>query len=195
MQWVEENNKYYPTLRVFTQLNPNSTHPNKLRIKELIVVNPETNEILVQDQYDKKASFSNAKFSQNADQFDYRLEYPTFYYSQDYSVLQKRSDMRWLIKGTLHHAENETRVYFKIKHPNDPLTKKLASNKKNMFVFIAIGFFIGGLVLSLMYLKASIEQLKHDKQYSDIIVAVLGVIAVIYFIFYKMIWLWLQIEF
>ena len=194
MIWIEEPRQFYPDLILYKNSIQESHHPNG-RFREWIVQNPITKEILVQDQF-SKIKLSNPDFLNNQYEFDYLLKDPIFYISNDYSISQQKSQMRWIIKGTLiNEAEQtSTRIYFDHQHPNDFAMKTKAKNKKNLYVFMVVVLFVGSLMVSLSYLQSTIVGLKQEK-YSDFVVAIITIIGLVYFLFYKMIWLWLSIEF
>lgn len=157
---------------------------------ELSVKNGKTGEILVSQQFSIfKMNDPELKLISDS---EYALTYPEFYYSPDYSVMLKRKNLYWISKATIESDGQESRIYFK---NGDPTFKRYNKIRfaKNMYVFSFISVFMISFGILSVYLFNCLKDYKNN--ISSIIVAVIGLFCVIYFIFYKIIYVWIQVEF
>ncbi|WP_111860601.1 hypothetical protein [Acinetobacter sp. CFCC 10889] len=162
----------------------------KPRGSELSVKNGKTGEVLVSHQF-SHFTINNPDIKLISDQ-EYPLTYPEFYYSPDYSVMLKRKNLYWISKATIESDGQESRIYFKNGDPNSKRYNKIRSTK-NLYVFSLISVFMITLGILSVYLFNCLKGYKNN--ISSMIIAVLGLFCVIYFIFYKLIYVWIQVEF
>lgn len=162
----------------------------KPKAPELIVKNKKTGQTLVSQQFSFfKINRPELKLISDA---EYSISYPEFYYSPDYSVMLKRKNLYWISKATVISEGQEARIYFKNADPNFKRYNKIRYTK-NMYVFSFILIFIIASSICIASLFSCLKDYKNN--ISSIIIYILGLIFVVYFIFYKFIWIWLQVEF
>lgn len=157
---------------------------------ELIVKNQKTGQTLVSKQFSFfKINHPEMKLISDV---EYPISYPEFYYSPDYSVMLKRKDLYWITKATVISEGQEARIYFKNADPNFKKYNQIRSTK-NMYVFVLLAIFMISFAIFATYLFSCLKDYKNN--ISSIIISILGLFFVIYFIFYKLIYIWIQVEF
>lgn len=195
MAWHYQENIHSEGMVLEKDYSKNNPENPDFKGRGILVTQKPSNEILVQGQYGA-FNLSNPDFNINHYQFDFPLTEASFYTSSDYSIMQKRNNMHWLVKGTIQNKQGDvSRIYFKTQNPNDQVLKKITKNKKNFYVFIMLAGFLLSITFLIFYLHSAWQKLKQQENSSDFVMGVLGLFAVIYFMFYKSLYVWMLVEF
>ncbi len=195
MTWQIKEHVNLEGLRLEKDYSKNNSENPDFKGRGILVTQTLSDTVWVQGQY-SAFNLSNPEFKINHYQFDFPLSDASFYYSNNNSVMQNRKNMHWLINGSIQNAQgNVSRIYFKIKNPNDPIVKKVSKNKKNFYVFIMLCIFLLSMTFLGFYLKSAWGKLKQQENSSDFVMGVLGLFTVLYFMFYKSLYLWVLVEF
>lgn len=158
----------------------------------LKVFNTATNQIMVSEQYSEFKLFNTELklYPKNR----YLIKNAEFFYSPDHSVMLNRQGLYWLTKATIVVDEDKSsRLYIKKNNPTKSAAKQL-NNKIYFYVLIISIIFVLGL---LFLLKGLIKQFDgtHQNKLINIGLFSLALMVLFYSLFYKFLYLWLQVEF
>ena len=105
----------------------------------------------------------------------------------------KHNNLYWMTKATVHVDESQTtRIYLK---KSDPKFKNYnrTKNTKNFYIFILITLYSLIMLILFSFLIKQMKVIQKDTMRIFFFIGIIGLVT--YLIFYKFIFLWMQVEF
>ena len=157
----------------------------------IIIMNRQTH-VVIADYQKSDYQLSNPDIKDFV-KASYDIDYATFYTSSDYSVMLKHNNLYWMTKATVHVDESQTtRIYLK---KSDPKFKNYnrTKNTKNFYIFILITLYSLIMLILFSFLIKQMKVIQKDTMRIFFFIGIIGLVT--YLIFYKFIFLWMQVEF